>query len=78
MEYLKDEDKTMVSLSINNTTDQKVEDERLEAILIGADENVLGSMETWIQSLDVGEQYNISVILNGDLTATQLIKLEKK
>ena len=68
----------MVSLSINNTTDQKVEDERLEAILIGADENVLGSMETWIQSLDVGEQYNISVILNGDLTATQLIKLEKK
>ena len=78
MEYLKDEDKTMVSLSINNTTDQKVEDERLEAILIGADENVLGSMETWIQSLDVGEQYHISVILNGDLTATQLIKLEKK
>ena len=48
------------------------------AELKDADENVLGSMETWIQSLDVGEQYNISVILNGDLTATQLIKLEKK
>ena len=57
MEYLKDEDKTMVSMSILNTTDKKVEDESLNAILIGSDENVLGQMQTWIQSLDVGEQY---------------------
>ncbi len=77
MEYLKDEDKTMVSMSILNTTDTKVEDESLNAILIGSDENVLGQMQTWIQSLDVGEQYDISVILNGNLTGTQVVKLEK-
>ena len=77
MEYLKDEDKTMVSMSILNTTDTKVEDESLNAILIGSDENVLGQMQTWIQSLDVGEQYDISVILNGNLTGTKVLKLEK-
>ena len=77
MEYLSDQDKTMVSMSILNTTNKKVEDESLNAILVGNDENVLGQMETWIQSLDVGETYNISVILNGNLTGTKLIKLEK-
>ncbi len=77
MEYLADQDKTMVSMSILNTTTQKVEDESLNAILIGDNENVLGQMETWIQSLSAGEQYDISVILNGNLTGTKLIKLEK-
>ena len=72
-----DQDKTMVSMSILNTTTQKVEDESLNAILIGDNENVLGQMETWIQSLSAGEQYDISVILNGNLTGTKLIKLEK-
>lgn len=78
MEYLKNEDKTMVSMSILNTTTKKVENEKLNAILVDADGNVLGQMPTWIQSLNVGEQYDISVILNGNLTATQSIKLEKK
>lgn len=77
MEYLSDQDKTMVSMSILNTTNKKVEDESLNAILVGNDENVLGQMETWIQKLDVGETYDISVILNGNLTGTKLIKLEK-
>ena len=77
MEYLADQDKTMVSMSILNTTTQKVENESLNAILIGDNENVLGQMETWIQSLSAGEQYDISVILNGNLTGTKLIKLEK-
>ena len=75
MEYLKNNDETMVSMEIHNTTDQKVEDESLNAILIDANGNVLGEMSTWIQSLDVGEQYEISVILRGDLTATTQIKL---
>ena len=33
-------------------------------------------MQTWIQSLAVGEQYDISVILNGNLTGTQTIQLQ--
>ena len=77
MEYLADQDKTMVSMSILKKKKKKVEDESLNAILIGDNENVLGQMETWIQSLSAGEQYDISVILNGNLTGTKLIKLEK-
>lgn len=78
MEYLRNQDKTMVTMEIHNTTKNKVENEHLDAILIGPDENVLGQMQTWIKNLDVGEQYNISVILSGDLTATTRIKLVKK
>ena len=71
MEYLDDQDQTMVSMSILNTTQTAVENESLNAILVGADGEVLGQMQTWIQSLGVGEQYDISVILNGNLTGTQ-------
>ena len=77
MEYLDDQDQTMVSMSILNTTQTAVENESLDAILVGADGEVLGQMQTWIQSLGVGEQYDISVILNGNLTGTQSIQLQK-
>ena len=77
MEYLEDQDQTMVSMSILNTTTNPVENERLNAILVGADGEVLGQMQTWIQSLGVGEEYDISVILNGNLTGTQSIQLDK-
>ena len=78
MEYLDEQDQTMVSMSILNTTQTAVENESLDAILVGADGEVLGQMQTWIQSLGVGEQYDISVILNGNLTATQSIQLQKE
>ena len=77
MEYLDDQDQTMVSMSILNTTQTAVENESLNAILVGADGEVLGRMRTWIQGLGVGEQYDISVILNGNLTGTQSIQLQK-
>ena len=77
MEYLADQDKTMVSMSILNTTTQKVEDESLNAILIGDNENVLGQMRTGTNTdLEVGQQCEISVIYKGNMTATQRIKLE--
>lgn len=78
MEYLKDNNETMITMSIYNTTSSKVKDENLTAILIGPDDNVLGQLPTYIDKLDVNEQYDISVIFKGDLTSTKQIKLEKK
>ena len=77
MEYLADQDKTMVSLSKLNTTNENVSNEKLNAILIGSDENVLGQMRTGTNTdLEVGQQCEISVIYKGNMTATQRIKLE--
>ena len=76
MEYLDGQDETMVSMSILNSTQNPVENESLNAILVGADGEVLGQMQTWIQSLAVGEQYDISVVLKGNLTGTQSIQLQ--
>lgn len=78
MKYLKNNNETMISMQINNTTSKKVEKENLEAILINSDEEVIGRIQTHIEKLDVGKQYNISVVLKGDLTSTKQIKLEKK
>ena len=78
MEYLKNNNETMITMSIYNTTSSKVEDENLNAILIGPNDDVLGQLPTYIDKLDVNEQYDISVIFKGDLTSTKQIKLEKK
>ena len=78
MEYLKNNDQTMVTMRITNTTGQKVKEENFKAILIDGSDNVLGSMPTGTSvDLDVGAQCEVTVIYSGDLTATQRIKLEK-
>lgn len=78
MEYLKDNNETMITMRITNTTSQKVKDESFNAVLIGPDDNILGSMPTGTNvDLNVGEQCEISVIYKGDLTSTKKIKLEK-
>ena len=78
MEYLKKNNETMVTMEIHNTTENSVSEEKLDAILISKDENVLGQIQTYIKKLEPGEQYEISVVLKGDLTATTQIKLLKK
>lgn len=76
MEYLKDNNQTVVRFNINNTTDSKVKDQKFTAVLIGPDEEVLAKMEnTYIQDLDAGQQHAVEVIYGGDLTATKQIKL---
>jgi len=78
MEYLKDQNRTMVSMEIDNTTSTKVENDKFTAMLINADGEVIGQMPTSIQTLGPGEQYKVQVILSGDLTATTQIKLVKE
>ena len=77
MEYLKNNNETMVSMIINNTTENTVDKESLTAMLLDKDGNTLGQTRTYIEHLAPGEQYSISVILKGDLTATTQILLQK-
>lgn len=66
---------TVLSMEIHNTTSEKVENEKFTAILLGPDEEIIGQMPTSITKLDVGEQFNTQVVLDGDLTAVKQIKL---
>lgn len=77
MEYLKNNNETMVTMIINNSTENKVEKEWLTAVLLDKDGNKLGETRTYIEGLEPGQQYSISVILKGDLTATTQIQLQK-
>lgn len=79
MEYLKDNDETMITMEIHNTSENKIEQKQnVDVLWIGPDEDIIGQITTQIIALDVGEQYDISVILKGDLTSTTQIKLMKK
>lgn len=77
MEYLEDNNETMVSMIINNTTENAVENESLTAYLIDANGETVGQTKTFISSLTPGGQYSITVILKGNLTSTAQIKLQK-
>ena len=77
MEYLKNNDQTMITMRVTNNTSKKVADEEFNVILIGQDDNILGEMRTGTNvDLNVGEQCEISVIYKGDLTSTKQIKLQ--
>lgn len=78
MEYLKENNETMITMTVTNTTSEDIKNEVFNTILIGGEENVLGQMGyTTISNLAIGQQQSISVIYKGDLTATKQIKLEK-
>ena len=77
MEFLEDNNETMVSMIINNTTDRQVENESLTAYLIDANGETVGSTKTFIASLAPGAQYSITVILKGNLTTTTQVRLQK-
>lgn len=77
MEYLEDNNETMVSMIINNTTENAVENESLTAYLIDGNGETVGQTKTFISSLAPGGQYSITVILKGNLTSTAQIKLQK-
>ena len=77
MKYLEDNKETMISMIINNTTENAVENESLTAYLIDANGETVGQTRTFISSLAPGGQYSITVILKGNLTTTKQIKLQK-
>jgi len=79
IEYLEEQNKSVLRFDILNTTDEKVESQHFTAILIGANEEILAEMPyVYIQSLDVGQQHALEVIYAGDVTATTQIKLVEK
>lgn len=72
-------DETMISFEIVNTTENKVESQSFEAILMDADGNEIARMpHNYIQELEVGESQGFNVVYEGDLTATTQIKLIEK
>lgn len=69
-------DETLLTFDIRNTTDKKVESQFFEAVLIGADENIIDTMKhNYIQELEVGETHRVNVVYKGDATGTTQIKL---
>ena len=78
MEYLEENNQTIITMEINNTTANKVEKEKFDVVWLGENEEILGKIVTEIENLEVGEQHGLSVVLPGNLTKTKEIKLIKK
>lgn len=78
MEYLKNNDETIIKMQIHNTTSKKVENEKFDILWIGPDGNILGKLDSSIENLEVGEEFDLNTILPGNLTETKEVKLVKK
>lgn len=77
MSYLTQNNETLVTFEIKNSTSSNVENESLNAILKDEKGNELAKTTTFIKSLASGESYRINVVLRGNLTATKKIELKK-
>ncbi len=77
LECLEENNETMVSMVIVNTTKRNVQQEKLTATLIDEDGKQLGSIRTLIDSLPSGGEYSISIVLKGNLSETKNIVLNK-
>lgn len=79
MEYLREQNKTKLRMTIDNTSTKTVSNESFNAIFIGPDDEILGQLPTSIEGeLAVGDQYAVEVVLSGDLTSAKSIKLVEK
>lgn len=79
IEYRKQYNKTVLTFTMNNTTGKKVDNQFFTAILIGENDEILAKMDSvYIQELEIEQQHRLSVIYEGDVTATKQIKLVEK
>lgn len=70
-------DETVITFDVHNTTNQKVEAQFFNVILLDSNNNIIGKKMTYITEKEVGEVQQEHVAYKGDLTATTQIKLEK-
>lgn len=70
-------DETVITFDVHNTTNQKVEAQFFNVILLDSDNNIIGRKIAYITEKEVGEIQQEHVVYKGDLTATTQIKLEK-
>ena len=79
MEYFPDNDETAVTMTINNNTEDTVENEVFNTILTGKNGEILGQIEdTAIALVYAGSKEQVTIVYSGNLTSAKGIKLEEK
>lgn len=79
MEYFPDNDETAVTMTINNNTEDTVENEVFNTILTGKNGEILGQIEdTAIALVYAGSKEQVTIVDSGNLTSAKGIKLEEK
>lgn len=79
-EYLTDmgQNQTKVRMTFKNMTEKTLKDETFEVYLINKDEEIIGSLLSSVSEFVAGEEHDVEVILNGDLTSATQVRIEKK
>ena len=72
LKYIAEEEKTILDLKIENTTDEIVENETINVQLLDEQDEIVSEIQIYIESLEPKTQYSQPIELMGDLT--QLIK----
>lgn len=75
MAYLVESNETNITMTIYNTTSESIEKRAVTATLLDPSGEQIGETTTWIETLGPGEEVNLSIVLQGDRTATSEIRL---
>lgn len=79
MEYFAENDETAVTMTMTNVTEEPLEKEIFDIVLVDKDGNTLGKIEdSMVEGIGAGKNTEFTVVYNGNLTDANEIRLEKK
>lgn len=77
MTYNEEKNETIIDFAIENTTDTKIEKQKIDVQLLNEREQLISGVQTNIQTIDAKSQYTINMVLGGKIEGIKKIKLVK-
>ena len=77
MSYNEEKNETVIDFAIENTTDTKIEKQKIDVQLLNEKEQLISGVQTNVQTIDAKSEYTINMILGGKIEGIKKIKLVK-
>ena len=75
--YDEEKNQTYVDLIIKNHTEQNVEKETVNVMLLSEDNQIISGIQTYIEVITPGDEYSINITLLGNITGIKKVSLQR-
>lgn len=77
LNYVEEKNTTTIDFAIENTTNEKVEKLDIDIQLLNENEQVIASVETYVETIDANSKHKVNMMLLGNIQGIKKIKLVK-
>lgn len=77
LNYVEEKNTTTIDFAIENTTSEKVEKLDIDIQLLNENEQVIASVETYVETIDANSKHKVNMMLLGNIKGIKKIKLVK-